>query len=122
MAIAALSDIHWSICSLKDASQWTATTAGSDSRILTTNLLMRTPAEGTASRIVSALLRGAILVYRYTISPMLGPRCRYLPGCSEYAMEAIAVHGPFRGTMLAIRRISRCHPWGGSGLDPVPEK
>ena len=48
--------------------------------------------------------------------------CRYLPSCSEYAVEAIDRHGPTRGTWLAVRRISRCGPWGGHGIDPVPER
>ena len=68
------------------------------------------------------LLKGAITVYRYTLSPLLGKNCRYLPTCSEYAYEAVDRFGPFKGGLLAIRRIGRCHPWGGSGFDPVPEK
>ena len=61
-----------------------------------------------------------IYFYRACISPMLPPSCRYTPTCSQYAIEAIKRHGPFRGTWLAIKRICRCHPWGGSGYDPVP--
>lgn len=48
------------------------------------------------------------------------PRCRYLPTCSQYAIEAVEVHGAFRGSWLALRRLGRCHPWGGTGYDPVP--
>ncbi|GHA14338.1 hypothetical protein GCM10008090_25140 [Arenicella chitinivorans] len=59
-------------------------------------------------------------LYYWTISPLLGTRCRYVPSCSEYAQQALALHGPFKGLWLAIKRISRCHPWGGHGLDPVP--
>jgi putative membrane protein insertion efficiency factor len=51
---------------------------------------------------------------------MIGPRCRFLPTCSDYALEALARHGVVRGGWLAVRRISRCHPWGDSGYDPVP--
>lgn len=69
---------------------------------------------------LSALLRGLIRGYQLFISPLLLPSCRYLPSCSEYAAEAIAAHGPWRGTALALGRLSRCHPWGGSGYDPVP--
>lgn len=61
-----------------------------------------------------------IRIYQWLISPMIGPKCRYQPTCSHYAVEALKKHGPFRGFWLAIRRISRCHPWGGSGWDPVP--
>ncbi|HCX14220.1 MAG TPA: membrane protein insertion efficiency factor YidD [Rhodospirillaceae bacterium] len=68
----------------------------------------------------SIILKGTIRLYQITISPFLGPRCRYMPTCSEYAIEAVDRHGPLPGSWLAIRRIARCHPWGGSGLDPVP--
>lgn len=63
-----------------------------------------------------------IRFYQLSISPMLPAACRYTPTCSNYALEAITVHGPFRGTLLAVKRILRCHPWGGSGYDPVPPK
>jgi len=63
-----------------------------------------------------------IKFYRLAISPMLAPRCRYQPTCSHYAVEAIEKWGVFKGIWLAIKPISRCHPWGGSGYDPVPEK
>lgn len=70
---------------------------------------------------VARLLLGAIDLYRMT-APVRTPRCRYLPSCSEYAAEAITVHGPLRGTWLAARRLGRCHPLGSFGFDPVPEK
>lgn len=60
-----------------------------------------------------------IAFYRRFISPMLRPACRYLPTCSEYAEEAICVHGPWKGGYHAFRRLLRCHPFGGSGYDPV---
>ena len=72
------------------------------------------------SRLFAALLLGLIGLYRRWLSPALPPACRYDPSCSEYAAEAIRSHGPWRGTWLAIRRIGRCHPYGGSGYDPVP--
>ena len=72
--------------------------------------------------VVSALLRGLIRLYQLLLSPLIGPRCRYWPSCSEYAAEAIAVHGAPRGLWLALRRLLRCHPWGGSGVDPVPPR
>ena len=61
-----------------------------------------------------------IRFYQRFISPLTPPACRYTPTCSQYAVEAIRRHGPVRGLWLAIKRISRCHPWGGSGYDPVP--
>jgi putative membrane protein insertion efficiency factor len=67
------------------------------------------------------LLRAAIWVYRMTISPVLGQNCRYAPSCSVYASEALARFGLWRGGWLAVRRVASCHPWGGSGWDPVPE-
>jgi putative membrane protein insertion efficiency factor len=63
-----------------------------------------------------------IKLYQYLISPFLGGKCRFLPTCSEYAIEAIKKHGAFKGNILAIKRISKCHPWGKSGIDNVPEK
>ncbi|MCH5347200.1 MAG: membrane protein insertion efficiency factor YidD [Muribaculaceae bacterium] len=63
-----------------------------------------------------------VYFYRACISPMLPPSCRYTPTCSRYAIEAVTRHGIFKGTWLAARRILRCHPWGGSGYDPVPPK
>lgn len=61
-----------------------------------------------------------IRFYQLCISPMLPASCRFVPTCSQYAIEAIMKHGIFRGSYLAIRRILRCHPWRGSGYDPVP--
>jgi hypothetical protein len=70
--------------------------------------------------VVSALLRGLIRAYQLLISPLLRPSCRYLPTCSDYAAEAIGTHGALYGTWLTLRRLARCHPWGGDGYDPVP--
>lgn len=61
-----------------------------------------------------------VVLYRTFVSPFTVPSCRYAPTCSEYALEALARHGAFRGAWLALRRILRCHPWGGHGYDPVP--
>lgn len=61
-----------------------------------------------------------IKFYQYAISPLFPASCRYAPTCSEYAREAILKHGPWKGGWMAIKRIGRCHPWGGSGYDPVP--
>jgi putative membrane protein insertion efficiency factor len=78
-----------------------------------------------AARLAAAAARntliGAIRLYRVTLSPWLGRQCRYLPTCSVYAEEAIARFGARRGSWLALKRLGRCHPWGGSGYDPVPE-
>ena len=62
-----------------------------------------------------------IRAYRLFISPLSVPTCRYTPTCSTYAIEALEKHGPIKGTILSIKRISRCHPLGSSGYDPVPE-
>ena len=61
-----------------------------------------------------------IRFYQLVLSPLLPKTCRYLPTCSSYAIEAVLVHGILRGSLLAAKRLSRCHPWGGSGHDPVP--
>ena len=71
-------------------------------------------------RLVIWLLLLPIYFYKGAISPLTPPSCRFTPSCSTYAIEAIRRHGPLRGLYLAIRRILRCHPWGGSGYDPVP--
>lgn len=64
-----------------------------------------------------------VRVYQYTVSPILGPnKCRYQPTCSHYMIGAINEWGVLKGTWLGLRRISRCHPWGGHGYDPVPHK
>jgi len=70
---------------------------------------------------MKTLLIGFIRFYQLTLSSLLGRQCRFLPTCSDYAREAIERHGAWRGSLLAVRRISRCHPWGGHGFDPVPE-
>lgn len=61
-----------------------------------------------------------VYFYRICISPFIPPRCRYTPTCSQYAIDAVKKHGPIKGVWLAAKRIFRCHPWGGSGYDPVP--
>ena len=67
-------------------------------------------------------LIGLVHAYRIALSPWLGVNCRFQPSCSSYALDALKSHGAFRGTALAVRRIARCHPWGGSGYDPVPDR
>ncbi|WP_136067709.1 membrane protein insertion efficiency factor YidD [Modicisalibacter radicis] len=71
-------------------------------------------------RILTVLLVGLLKVYQYLISPLLGPRCRFWPSCSNYAIEALRLHGPARGGWLALKRIAKCHPWHAGGIDPVP--
>jgi putative membrane protein insertion efficiency factor len=69
---------------------------------------------------MKTLLLVLIRIYQLTFSAVLGRRCRYLPSCSDYAREAVERHGAWRGALLAVARVSRCHPWGGHGFDPVP--
>lgn len=70
--------------------------------------------------IYATCVRGAIRAYQLTLSPLIGRQCRFLPTCSEYAAEVLVSHGPWRGGRLAVRRLCRCHPMGGSGYDPPP--
>ncbi len=63
-----------------------------------------------------------IRLYQITLSPMLGANCRYNPSCSQYMIDAIEEWGPLKGVGLGLKRISRCHPWGGHGHDPVPKR
>lgn len=77
-------------------------------------------------RVATHVLRAPILLYRYTLSPLIGPVCRFDPTCSAYALEALERHGPAKGLWLTARRLARCHPvkWlgGGEGHDPVPQR
>jgi uncharacterized protein len=77
---------------------------------------------GCVLRIVArTLLKAPVHAYRWTLKPLVGWECRHLPTCSEYALGAIDVNGAWRGLWLGISRICRCHPWGSSGFDPVPD-
>lgn len=67
-------------------------------------------------------VRFAHRTYKLTLSPWFGRQCRFMPTCSDYAAEALIQHGPVKGGLLAARRLCRCHPWGGSGYDPVPPR
>ena len=71
-------------------------------------------------RLPRLIAMGLIRAYQILVSPLLGSNCRYLPSCSQYAIEALDIHGLFRGGWLAIRRIGRCHPFRPGGYDPVP--
>jgi putative membrane protein insertion efficiency factor len=73
------------------------------------------------ARIPRRLGRALVTLYRYSLSPLIGPRCRHLPTCSDYAEEALDRHGLWAGGWMALARILRCHPWGSSGLDFVPK-
>jgi uncharacterized protein len=80
--------------------------------------------DGRAMTAAIFLRRLAVLpirLYQWTLSPLLPMSCRFAPSCSEYAAEALLAHGLFRGGWLALRRLLRCHPWGGHGHDPVPQ-
>jgi len=71
--------------------------------------------------VINKLLAVPIKLYRALISPLLGHNCRYLPTCSEYALEALEVHKAHKALWLIVRRVASCHPWGGYGYDPVPK-
>lgn len=72
-------------------------------------------------RALAALASAPVHAYRYAVSPLLPPSCRFFPSCSEYALEAIGRHGALGGSLLAVSRLCRCHPWNTGGVDPVPE-
>lgn len=71
---------------------------------------------------MSSALLFLLRIYKLAISPFLGPNCRFYPSCSDYAAQAIREHGPWKGSILAAKRLGRCHPWHPGGLDPVPAK
>jgi hypothetical protein len=70
--------------------------------------------------VFSLFFRAIIILYQKVFSPLLHPRCRFIPTCSQYGLEAIKKYGPWRGGILTIKRIFSCHPWGGQGHNPVP--
>ena len=72
------------------------------------------------NRVISKIFIGLIKAYKYIFSPLYMPACRYVPSCTIYSIEAIKKYGAVKGLYLSIKRILRCHPWGGSGYDPVP--
>ena len=72
--------------------------------------------------IFTQILIKFIKIYKYLISPLIGPSCRYLPTCSEYSIEALKTYGFSKGLMLSFKRILSCHPWGNSGFDPVKKE
>ena len=72
--------------------------------------------------IITHILIQFIKIYKYLISPLIGPSCRYLPTCSEYSIEALRTYGFSKGLVLSLKRILSCHPWGNSGFDPVKKE
>jgi putative membrane protein insertion efficiency factor len=74
----------------------------------------------TLLRLLSFPFIALIKIYQWIISPILGPKCRFTPSCSQYALQAFKKYGVFKGFWLSIKRIGRCHPWGGHGYDPLP--
>lgn len=81
---------------------------------------MSTKIKDLLKRVLSFPLVLLVRFYQICISPLKPPTCRFTPTCSAYAIEALKKHGPIKGLYLAVKRILRCHPWGGSGYDPVP--
>ncbi|WP_185234100.1 membrane protein insertion efficiency factor YidD [Teredinibacter franksiae] len=80
----------------------------------------KTTGKEVNSSFVHLLVLSPVYAYRYLVSPLLGPRCRFEPSCSAYAIEAVKGHGVIRGFYLAITRVGKCHPWHNGGYDPVP--
>ena len=80
---------------------------------------LRTLGRGVV-RVPALALVLLVRAYQLLVSPLLGPRCRFYPSCSAYALDALRVHGALRGTWLAVRRVLRCHPWNPGGVDDVP--
>ena len=78
------------------------------------------PKRSLLGRLVGGVLMAFIRVYQYLLSPLLPNSCRFVPTCSQYGVEALQKYGPIKGFWLTAKRIFRCHPWGGSGYDPVP--
>jgi putative membrane protein insertion efficiency factor len=76
----------------------------------------------TVGRFFRLVLTALIVAYRQVLSPLLGPRCRFHPSCSTYALEAVRVHGAAKGTVLATWRVCRCNPWNAGGVDLVPDR
>ena len=74
------------------------------------------------NKILITLFLIPVKFYQWFISPLLPQSCRHVPSCSNYTVEALKTHGVLKGTWLSVRRLSKCHPWGTSGYDPVPEK
>jgi putative membrane protein insertion efficiency factor len=77
--------------------------------------------QGAAKAAGKAVVKGPVHIYRWTLRPLVGWECRHLPTCSQYALEAVDRNGAWRGSWLALSRLSRCHPWGTHGFDPVPD-
>lgn len=75
----------------------------------------------TIKNVLTWILLLPVYFYRAVISPLMPPSCRYTPTCSQYTIEALKKHGPFKGSYLSAKRIISCNPWGGSGYDPVPD-
>ena len=82
--------------------------------------MTNSPSAHTFRKLFARGLLTPIYIYRYFLSPLLGVKCRFAPSCSAYAIEAVEKYGALRGGWLAVKRITKCHPFGGSGYDPVP--
>ena len=74
------------------------------------------------NKLITFLVIKLIRLYQLILSPLLGSNCRFMPTCSEYAMESLKSHGLIKGIFLTLKRIGKCHPWGGHGYDPIPTK
>lgn len=83
---------------------------------------IRRPPGNVLSRTLSAMCIGLVRGYQVTLGPLMGGHCRFHPSCSHYSIEAYRTWGPLKGTWLTAKRLARCHPFGGHGFDPVPER
>jgi uncharacterized protein len=82
-------------------------------------MYMRSFGFAAMNRIASSILVAMVFLYRVTLGPFMGGHCRFDPTCSQYMLDAVAKHGPWRGAWRGLKRIGRCHPWGGHGYDPA---
>ena len=90
--------------------------------LILTSLLLYPKMLSKINKTIAFFVVGLIVAYKKWISPLFGPSCRFIPSCSTYGIEAVTKHGPWKGSWLTLKRLSKCHPFTPCGCDPVPEK